>query len=347
MNDSKRLLLLAVVSSLLAAPQLHAAPVCLSSFHGSSDLEAQLLSAGSSIQPTEIRLQVGLYHVPQWGFRFISRVSTGITISGGWSHGCTALSTSGETILDGRGMDPILDILNWSGDVTVRRITFFDGYQTLGYAAPGLNINMVQGAGRDVTVELNKFLFNEDASFGYVAVGAGLNAGSSMGNVLVRNNLFYGNTVAPLGSAAQVHVAMNYKGTVVSNTVVGNGGPNSATGAGGVWLVGGMSPYEFQVSNNIFWGNDSADLRMPDGTPLFANDIEDLVGVPGAASAKNLNVDPQFLSMAHLNFNLKSSSKLINRGVNGVNGSLTSVDLDNRSRVLGRVVDIGAYEFPY
>lgn len=259
-------------------------------------------------------------------------VSAGITISGGWNHGCTALSTSEETNLDGRGMDPVLDILNWNGDVAARRITFFDGYQTLGYAAAGLNINMVQSAGRDVAVELNKSLFNEDASFGYVAVGAGLNAGSSMGIVLVRNSLFYGNTVAPLGSVAQTHVGTNSKGSVVSNTVVGNGGSNSVAGVGGVWLVG-LASGEFQVSNNIFWGNDGANLRMPDGTPLFAIDIGTLAGVPGASSAKNLHVDPQFLSAAHMNFNLKSSSKLINRGVNGPNGSLTSVDLDYETRV--------------
>src|SRR5690606_17079598 len=134
---------------------------------------------------------------------------------------------------------------------------------------------------------------------------------------VVSNNLFFANQAACRHGAASL--TYNGPGTAyfVNNTVAFNSGGNNCTGSttppqGGLRL-GGLSP-GFMV-NNIFWGNENADLVLNTSVRLVANNYGTLNGTPAPGSGVNYNLDPEFRLDTLTDLHLAGDSPLIDLGV--------------------------------
>jgi hypothetical protein len=143
-------------------------------------------------------------------------------------------------------------------------------------------------------------------------------ASSTANNCLVTSN-----------SAAQVGGGMWY-GTLNNCTVVNNlalvsgGGANVANDA--------------TLNNSIIYNNSA-----PVGTNYAGGILQYCCTTPLAAGPGNFTNAPIFIDEASGNFRLQTNSPCINAGNNLL--AVGSVDLDGRPRIVGRTIDIGAYEF--
>ena len=192
-------------------------------------------------------------------------------------------------------------------------------------------------------VESNIFYNNQTAGY-----GGGLNVNTNS-RVRVINNLFASNGAGTSDGAA--HLTGNGSGTldpgveIYNNTVAYN--YHTGTGDGGL-RIAGSAPVCY-VDNNIFWGNEGADVNVVNSScTLLTNDIEDLSGSPtwnqGAMAVLPGWIDP-FMNQ----YQLKSTSPLVNKGlVRITNNSMPAYDLDGLPRFSSdSPVDIGAYEVQF
>lgn len=341
----RRLAFIGLVIVLATSAQVRAAEVCIFSGNTAA-LSFWLENYQDNGQDDIIRLVSGTMDVPAGGFVFESTEAHSLSLSGGWNDSCSGTRSEDATVIDGGGTQPLMRILNPNGIVTVRRITWVDGYKlNVGAGAAGLQINGIAGTGGDVTVELNQFVANENAAGGSIGGGAGLYATTQNGHLQIRNNLFVANA-GGTGSAAHLAVTGTGVGYIVNNTVAANG--RAGDNIGGVYLVAtGSSPADaFIASNNILWANVGNDLRIPTNTLLYNNDIEDRLGIANPGSTNNFNVDPLFAGGSFVSLRLSGNSPMINAGFPNPYGGLTSVDLDGNTRIQNGIVDIGAYEYP-
>jgi len=168
-------------------------------------------------------------------------------------------------------------------------------------------------------------------------------------------NLIYGNT-AQFGGGVYIDLSStSYQVTFVNDTFaqnVGNGAELPGDGSA-VYAVGYDNNLEF--SNNIFAssaGRESffcapagvlPELTANDGFDTsgngFGGDCAGLTGTNG-----NISADPQFVKPARNNYQLKSTSPVINAGDNSAPG-LPKKDLRGKPRIVGGVIDMGVYEF--
>lgn len=334
---------IALLATLVPASTAFASQVCLDGGN-SAALAFWLENFQDNGQDDEIRLREGTFNVPAGGFVFQSTESRSLSISGNWNAGCTSTRGISDTILDGLGTEQIMRLTNSNGDITVRRIVFLDGFKSATsapvFSAGGLQVNGGATQGTNVTVERNQFLLNEDACDCPASGSAALLASTASGVLRIRNNLFFGN-VGKQNAAARILARASSTANVTSNTAVGNGKANATFGGMTLETDPGVS---IVASNNIIWANLGFDLKVSPAATLLSNDIEDLFGTPNAASANNVNVDPEFDGGSFLSFKLKPSSPLVNAGINAAPGGLSSVDLSGNTRVQGVSVDVGAYE---
>jgi hypothetical protein len=123
--------------------------------------------------------------------------------------------------------------------------------------------------------------------------------------------------------------------TLLNCTVVGNSATRYGGGASSSRVTNSVLFYNSAPQNpNFSPGNSAGTISYSCTTPLPASGI-------GNISAAPLLLDP-----AGGNLRLQSNSPCINFGTSfPPYGTLPSVDLDGRPRVVGHVVDIGAYEF--
>ena len=139
----------------------------------------------------------------------------------------------------------------------------------------------------------------------------------SISNAKIYNNLVYRNGTSSSGSATGIRLVNTSGAKVWNNTVYGNKtyglqiGPGSST----------------VVQNNILYSNGRGNYSNQGSGTTYAN---------------NLTTDPGFVDASSSNFNLRSSSPAINKGV-----VLSSVpnDYKNISRPRGASHDIGGYEY--
>ncbi len=316
----------------------HAALFCVNS---AATLQAALNTAGTNNQADLIEIVAGTYTAPPGGFFYIPSEANGIDIYGGYTSGCTQ-RTAARTTLDGSGLYQIMRIiLNASStavNVDIQRITFIDGKATNG---GGLMVSAINGY---VNLEANRFLLNHadnNARALYIETG---------GLVVLRSNLFFANDASDEGAA--MLLTSNAEAYVVGNTVVGNTATSTLpmTHVGGVYFAGDAGTH-LQLSNNIFWNNNpSGIVDFESGTPFTArnNDIGIMAGVPpDALSQDNQSADPQFApcgSLLWVGFNLLRASPLVDAGYDAAPGGLGAIDLEDKPRIIGPHVDIGAYE---
>ena len=302
-----------------------------------AELQTAIDLSESNAEQDEIRIATGTYaRSPR--FLFQSTQSNRVTFRGGYSANC-ALSNQGNSTIDGEFQRIGLQIQNLAGDTVVENLTFSRGY-SFGNEGGGLHVQSTTG---DIRIDRNTFFANQAQTY-----GGALNAWTQEGTLLVRNNLALGNSAEEIGGFL-LNVTSG-EGLVVGNTITAN---SSVSGfrVGGLAIVGNGI---FIVSNNIIWGNLPNDPEALDsdflGTALhdrYANDIGVVSKLSNAVTVVGeLSVDPQFASCGFFCVarELERSSPLVDAGEDSPIGGMTTIDLAGKPRVIGSLVDIGAYE---
>ncbi len=321
----------------------HAAFFCVNS---AASLQAALTTAESNGQNDQIEIVAGTYTVVSGGFQYHSSEANSIAISGGFTAACSQLTTA-HTTLNGNGLYRVMDITTISSStlasVNIQRITFINGNATTN-GGGGLEILAQNG---DVSIEGNRFLLNHaDGSEG------ALSASTTAGTLTVRNNLFFLNDALQSG-AVGLGTSKGLNIYVIGNTVV----RNTATRMEPSNLVGGLFVYgassaHLWLSNNILWNNNTGgavDLyaNTPNGFTALNNDIGTRISTAlDPQSQNNLSVDPQFVpcGIQCSVLNLLRTSALVDAGFDAAPGGLGSVDIEDKPRMIGPHVDIGAFE---
>lgn len=130
-------------------------------------------------------------------------------------------------------------------------------------------------------------------------------------------------------------------GSVENNTIVGNGRPNSTSGNS---LICDSS---VRVQNNIVAFNDGTVLDYGStfrNNDVFGNRLGNYTGTDLTGTNGNIKADPLFVGKSNGNFHLAAGSPCIDAGDSSVIPP-GSVDFDGQPRIMGRAVDLGAYEF--
>ena len=174
-------------------------------------------------------------------------------------------------------------------------------------------------------------------------------------SVQIIQNLIIGNSATQGGGIyLSVPEGQNDTPVLVNNTIAAEPGLTQGTA---VW-VGGFDN-QVQFFNNIMVGISvtlTTSVVYCDGTysqqpPTFTNNdaYSSGSGLQGTCADQNLgngnlSVDPQFVMWMRSNFQLQSTSPVINAGTNSA-PDLPSTDLAGNPRIVGGVVDMGAYEY--
>ncbi len=348
-------ILLGFVTATDAAATTHV--VCVDSASQLTDALSALSASTSNSDADEIRVQVGTYLASAGGFTASVTDHHNLTIRGGYlDAACTEqVADAALTILDGNHAAGVLTINTIAipdSDIEVSGLTFQNGSGSSAFEANagGLKIgdpNPISG-GR-ILVERNIFRNNSSASNGFSQAVGGLLAATDGTSLVVRGNLFVGNSSA---NAAAASFYSNNEIDVGNNTFAGNQSTNVLLQTR--VTIDYTTFTGLKLSNNIFWGNNIGsgifDVNLSAGGPgqvgatLANNDIEATTGT-AVASTGALHVDPAFIGNDDLR--LAASSPLINAGINDPPGGVTNADLDGAPRIDGTSVDIGAFESSY
>jgi hypothetical protein len=139
------------------------------------------------------------------------------------------------------------------------------------------------------------------------------------------NNCLLKNNSASTGGGAYNSVLVNC--TVVSNTA-------SSTGGG---MYGGSA-----TNSIIYYNSAPVDINVGNGQSLIALAYCCTTPFPKPAGIGNITNEPAFANLSAGDFHLQSGSPCVNSGDNSAAAS--STDLDGNPRIVGGVVDMGAYE---
>ena len=311
--------------------------------HLDPELQAMIHMARNNNQPDEIRLRQGLYQRTS-GTSFTLDILDGqeILLSGGWvgpNDTCVSLvhdprTTVIDAMTTGQGLDVSLGPN--SPPFSVLNITFIDGRPNpnLNYTTgTGLHIGVPPGNDSNVLVERCIFEGNHAHSGSGLAIAVG-------GDIIVRDNLFVGNSTEYSGAATSLSAA----GTLyfTNNTVTGNL-DNSTFDAGAVNLYGNGVRI---AANNIIAGYPGlagdADLRLQGPALLIANLVGVISGTPDPASIGNISGNPGFVGAG--DYRLRADSRARDAGTVPLGGA-GSFDVIGRARLQGAAVDLGAFEF--
>ena len=186
----------------------------------------------------------------------------------------------------------------------------------------------------------------------------GINITKNDGKVLIYNTLFADNKKNGITASGNV--------TVVNATFANNDGADIAkVGGAGSGTATGASSTDVKVYNTVSWKNASSILSGSDddytenGNKLFCRTaVQANEGVLNDDVMKGPNfVDPDNEDVTLRNYTIRPSLMLLNKGKNdwyiqnvGINETLNKKwmteekDFDNKNRVTGTVIDIGAYE---
>lgn len=324
-----------------AVAPAHAAILCVSD---GAELQAAFHTARTNNQADEIRLRQGVYQRTANTSFFLNIVDgSDILVSGGWSGAndtCAQLlndpsMTTIDAMATGRGLSVSLG--ENSPDFTVYNLRFLDGRPNpnLSYdSGTGLQVGVPPGNSSDLLVE--RCIFEGNQADG----GSGLAAGVG-GTITVRNSLFIDNMSVSNGAATGLTADTGIRFN--NNTVTGNHS-GAAFDNGAVSLYG---PGVYVVTNNIIRGNtgptaQNADLRLESSALLVANIIGVVSGTADAASTASIDADPRFVGPG--DYQLRVDSPARDAGATPLGGA-GSFDAIGRSRVQGKTVDIGAFEF--
>lgn len=321
----------------LLAPPASAASFCADS---AGAIQAALAAAQANGEDDVVRIVAGSYAVSTT-LAYVSNEPHAITITGGYSAGCSDFAFA-DTTLDGQHLVTPLYVGNANGAITINWLVFSGGYSA-DTTAGGLIVASDTGA---ITIVFDKFFANRSAgSGGPVGHAGGLYVSAGSGGAKVCDNLFIGNRGTDAGGAIVSQASGESR--LVGNTIVAN--TSDTAGEPGGLFVGGNG--HFVLSDNIIWnnaGSGGSDFVAASANSRTADDI----GIVGAGSvagdvAGELSVDPQFAAcegFVCFDFELARSSPLVDAGDDDPPGGLSDADLAGKPRVIGPHVDIGAYE---
>lgn len=209
--------------------------------------------------------------------------------------------------------------------------------------------------GLSIVMTGNTFRQNSASQDAGLSIGTGF-CGAA---VAFTNNVVADNFATTTGGGVAIGTNCNSSVTVTSNTIANNAGGNQG---GGLSLRLQVETGVASVYNNIVTGNTAlqgAQLYLDndgdaDGSPspiaLFNNDFAQGAGgvfirVPFPIPPSNLNgLDPLFRDAVNGDYRLRPNSPVINQGSNAAPG-LPQVDRVGNPRIVGGVVDMGAFEF--
>ena len=190
-----------------------------------------------------------------------------------------------------------------------------------------------------------------------LAGGASIYVNGSINNCVISDNIvrfdgggvemFYG---GDLNSCVIVGNAARYGGGIymfgfspntgqINNCTVTENGSNSGCGGGGIYASGGA-----QIYNSIIWNNTAVNtghnLSIQGASSIHYSCSPD--GILHGANGCTTN-NPKFIAPKNANYQLAFDSPCINAGHNS--RALTASDVDERNRIVGGVVDMGAHEY--
>ncbi|HET7063971.1 MAG TPA: right-handed parallel beta-helix repeat-containing protein [Rudaea sp.] len=270
-----------------------------------------------------------------WDISFYVGIQAGSEILGGYTAGCAARDiAAGNTLFIDTKTTPLPGVLP-RGDLTIEGITFSAGFFL------GLGDALYHKVPSGSTILLSRDAFiNGNPSYLSVIWDQPTDSDSTVRIVdtLIANNGGLGFSCALYLSADSGAPEFD----VINNTVANNAGANSS----GACFYDFTASGKFYVYNNIFYGEtgtSSIDLSTnTDQVVLDHNIFAARTGPTPIVTSGNLTADP------NLDANYRPTelpqSNAINSGNNSVPDGLPSSDLDGGPRVVGAIVDRGAYE---
>jgi hypothetical protein len=296
-------------------------------------LSQALLTAESNAQDDTIRLVVGTYSLSSEIDYYGGAGETyKLTILGGFDPGCASGNAAADaTVLDGQDTTRIFTI-SAAGEVDIGRITFAHGKPTQ-YFGGALSVSTLAG---EIYLFDNVFASNQSPSG--AAGGALYIQVPAAHSGYLWSNLFLANTSSGGGAVYAYNQGNLY---ITGNTVVANSLLNH-TGIGGGLDITGNGHY--WLTNNILWNNEATDVYDQAGHADYANnDIGTKDGFAPLSETNELSVDPGFAGF--FSFRPGPASPMINAGLDAAPGGVGGCcDVSGASRVVGKHVDIGAYE---
>ena len=314
----------------------HAASYCVST---TAQLATALFTAQNNGQVDDIHIVVGTYLISDetaLAYYAASGENQRLQLSGGYEPGCTKYSTTDFTVLDGQDQGRILTI-DATGEVDINGITFQHANPAL-YCGGAINLTNTDA---NTNIYDNAFVANKDQqNCGGALFVSATSTTAANAYVGVFNNLFIANTAN--GGGAAYLAAEKATVYVNGNTVVANQGTANPAFAGGLDLAGTGTEH-YYVSNNILWNNSGNDVYDQSGHVDYANnDIGTRDGSTPLSTSNEFSVDPDFDGF--LSVRPKPTSPLVNAGLDTAPGGLGCCDLSDGTRLIGKHVDIGAYE---
>jgi len=345
--DLRKLFPRSVAAFLLLA--LHAVPAMATNFEicvaNNADLKSALNEAQFS--PVTAKVARGTYDLKNTVWHdyatSVGQIHTGSQILGGYASDCSTrdIASGNTTFTDSVAANDGPFVL---GNLTVEGITFSLDKGRIEFIAgdPGL-FSISPGS----TVELRRDTFLNGAADDVTGV-YWYSSADANGVVRVVDSLFVGNSAQFCTMFVQVPRG-NPKVEFINNTVVDNH-VTLSLGYGSICFTdqdGSLSgDPTFYVYNNIFFGTTGAgavDLYS-DTNQVVLND--NIIGTRNTftpiLSSGELSVDPK-LDANHRPVEVPPSPA-INSGNNSVPDGLPSSDLDGGARIVGSIVDRGAYE---
>lgn len=297
----------------------------------------------SGTTPTTIKLVQGTYLYPNndyWTQTYYGG-SAPLQLLGGYTAGCAGRSlVATNTVLDGQQQMSSNSIFELYGasSVLVEGMTFksFVNHVTIGSDS--------SAAADSVIV---RYVIGNDL-FGAASVldeyGGFRVYGKS--NMRVENSLFYNVHGGDTASALEViGFQSNNVVAIVTNVTA------AYNGTYGMKLSCYQCAGTVLAYNNILFNNTPGDLDTrlsdPSSSVLMSySDFDPATSVGNYTSANNINADPQFQNPLNNDFLLLNTSPAINVGAPEfiVIGGYGNQDLGGGTRVVGSLIDMGAYE---
>ena len=300
--------------------------------HTPAEFQTALTGAQASSAFTLIEVARGTYNLGGTELTFNTSGTGQLDISGGFSADCsTQILNPALTLIDGQYLSPVMTMSSFGG-VSIRYLTFQHGSSSDAYGG-GLFVDL-DGAGGLI---LNYDIFRDNVGEEDVGVYALMDNGST-GDLRANGNLFIDNTAVNYNPAGEIQVFGTGNLYMVNNTVAHNVITGTGAISGSMYVGGGATA---TLSNNIFWGNDVADLNIG-LVVLVDNDVGVLQGTPASGSSGSMNVDPQFSGTT--DYHLLPASPLLGAGTLTPAGSLPTIDIEGNPRSYNGLVDMGAYE---
>lgn len=287
----------------------------------------------------EIHLQQGTYALP--GNNTYDGGGAALQLRGGY----TAPNCAGRTL---NPANTILDGQNQPGStisLLAANLTIVEGVAFTRFTG-AVRISAYLNTESAPTTTINNCLFTR-LQKGLLVVNAS--------GTKIYDNLFYDNSPGTTGDANGPAGALRlsqgqHEGFVLNNTIaLNNGNGLSLNTYNGGYIFAG---------NNVVWGNSVDIVGQPrtqaDSAPFVTySDFATTGGILGTSNNHNINADPDFVSsdLRGPDFRLAFTgsppviSPAINAGEPG--GNYPSADIEGNPRVVGGLIDMGAYESAY